>query len=236
MDGASALFDIDGTLCTMWPLHERVYASTVLNLYAIPGVNFRTAYVPGGTNKDTVRSNLEHLGCTEDFIDSKIDRVPEVMARYYEQYISTADITVLPGVPDLLERLNGEGFGMGVVTGNVLSVADLMLSKAGIYRHFDGFVITADEGETREGRMKKALMRTDSHKRGGIFYFDDSPASIEVSRKLGIIPIAVATGEISYNELLRGRPEHAFKNLLETQNVIEVLNRLKDRKKQKLRR
>jgi len=234
MDGATALFDIDGTLCTVWPLHEKAYESTISELYNIPRVNFRTAYVPGNTNKYTVRTNLEHLGCPKEFIDSKIDKVPEVIARYYEQYINTADITVLPGVVNLLGCLRSEGFRTGVVTGNASYIANLMLKKAGLFHYFSGLVVTADDGETRERRMLIALRRMGRHKRRSVFYFDDSNASIKVSRKLGIIPIAVATGEISYTELLRNGPDHTFKNLRETQKVIEVIVGLRNKNKSKI--
>ncbi|MDE1833114.1 MAG: HAD hydrolase-like protein [Candidatus Micrarchaeota archaeon] len=226
-----ANFDIDGTLLIMWGVHTAVYACTVEELYGIKGFNFREHYETGCTVQETVVSNLKHAGHSDNFINKGIARVPELMAANYQHLLSedsfASKITVLPGVIELLERLNKENILAGVITGNRSEVARLMLQRAGLSRYLL-YLSTADDGETREQRIMGAIGKAQEisgfeYEKRRVFFFDDADKSILVSRKLGIRPIAVCTGELGRDALERAKPDYLLDDLADTEGIIGIL-------------
>ncbi len=221
------LFDIDGTLLTMWPVHEKVYESAINEIYGVPNVNFRSFYRPGDTNREVVKMNLEHLGYDAEFIRKGMDRIPEAMVRYYGKYTRPEDITVLPGVLALLGALKEKKIPMGVMTGNRQQTAQILLENAKLANYFP-IISSADEGDSRESRLLYAIRRSESIfgmklNMKNVFYIDDSDHSMPAARKLGIISVAVATGEVPYARLKAANPDYAFTSLRETSAIMQML-------------
>ncbi|MHB1830455.1 MAG: HAD family hydrolase [Candidatus Micrarchaeaceae archaeon] len=221
------LFDIDGTLLTMWRVHEKAYEATINELYGVPGVNFRDSYTPGDSNEEIVRSNLSSLGYKRDFIELHIGEVAKALLRYYSMFIAPENIRILPGVNALLGRLKGKnGVSLGVVTGNREDTANMILRSAGLSSYFS-FVVGAGRDGDREQRLRLAVNEAAKPVPASaitdVFYFDDSYASIPISRKLGIISMAVATGETSYVRLADAKPDHLFKDLGDTARIMDII-------------
>ncbi|HVC57955.1 MAG TPA: HAD hydrolase-like protein [Candidatus Acidoferrales bacterium] len=222
-----ANFDIDGTIITMWGVHTKAYATTVKELYGIKDFDFRRFYKPGSTQQQAVTDNLLRMGHDIGFINKGLDRVPELMTKYYGKFITPESITILPGVVDLLKRLSAEGILAGVITGNSSSAAALILANSGLDRYF-GYVSTPDAGNTRDERMLSAVKKAQAisgikYAMGSVFYFDDSEHSIAVSRRLGIRSVAVATGETSREALAKEAPDYIMDNLSDTEAVMGIL-------------
>ncbi len=230
MNDILTMFDLDGTLITMWDVHVRAYERTINELYAIPGVNFRNSdYKPGGTYADTARMALKYLGYSDKLIDTRIEDVgPTIIRHYLTANISKTDIVVLPGVQNLLQTLDQNGACICLVTGNSSQVAEMILKASGLADRIS-FVIGSDSSRTRDGRLSNAdnmaqmVMREkyDMNKR---YFFDDSDSSIPFSGKLGIKSMAVATGEIPYNTLKAANPYRLLRDLSDTHGVLEMLS------------
>ncbi len=221
------LFDIDGTLIDMWKIHEKAYEATINELYKVPNVNCRSNYTRGDPNEDVVRSNLCALGYENGFIEPKIGQVVPTLGKYYSKFITPNDVHLLNGVKELLEGLNGKkNTTLAIVTGNREAIAKLIIDSAGISNYF-AFITGADQAEDRPRRLGMAIENANKilnvREKPDIYYFDDSYASIPVSRKLGIKSVAVATGETSYEKLQNAKPDYLFRDLSETKKVIDVL-------------
>jgi phosphoglycolate phosphatase-like HAD superfamily hydrolase len=226
-DQKLAIFDIDGTLITMWPMHEKVYESMFRELYNVPNVNFRKYYKPGESNEDDVRKSLGALGYSKDFIEPKIALVKPTMQKYYSLYGKDAEVKLLPGVNALLDKLVEEKVTAVVVTGNYHSTANFLLKKAGLTKYFP-FIIGADQSEVREKRIEEAIRMAESsngirYEPKNIFFFDDSDGSVPISRKLGITSISVATGDVSYERLKAAKPDHLLRDLSDTDGILKIL-------------
>lgn len=226
MNSKLLLFDIDGTLVTMWRVHEKAYEFTINKLYGVSGVNFRTHYTPGDSNEEVVTNNLMALGYKRNFIERKIKDVSSTIADYYSLNVSSKDIEILPGVIKLLKSIKKD-LCVGIVTGNNTTTANTMLSNAGLLEYFY-FIIGADDDNSREERLLSAIKKAEditsirfSHE--DVYYFDDSSASISISKKLGITSIAVATGDTPYEILAKAKPDYLLKNMVDTNLIIKII-------------
>lgn len=227
MSRVLTLFDLDGTLVELWDVHVKVYESMFIEVYGLHGIDFRKKYAPGGTSESTVNDVLTYLGYRRDFIDANIRQVMPALERLYVPAIKKGKVNVLPGIEELLNALQERGIPKGVVTGNRQSATDLILRKAGLDNFFL-FTATADNSEDREERLRMAIakaeyMQSCKYQRGYIYFFDDSYASIPVSRKLGIKSVAVASDEIPYERLFAAEPDYLFRNLTNIEEILKIL-------------
>lgn len=229
MSDVLALFDLDGTLITMWELHDNAYESVIHEIYGIPNVKFRESdYRPGGTSEETVRAALKHVGCLDAEIDPKIDKVVPELEEYYKTHVKKDDITILPGAKELLQKLNDNGTIACLVTGNPVEFAESVLRYSGLMRYIP-IVVGADTSATREGRITSviamATRRTGkNYAKDNIYFFDDSKFSIPVSKSLGIRSIAVATGAVPYDELEKAGPYKLLRDLNDTKEILHILS------------
>lgn len=220
------LFDLDGTLVTLWDIHYRVYEATFRELYGIPNVNFREKYVAGKAPEDIVRDVLKNRGYDDNFIEPKIPLVSSTMGKNYLPSIKDGKVEILPGVIGLLQEFSERNILCGIITGNEHPTCDAILEKAELGKYF-AFGVTASESRDRKERMRIA-MRESERIIGSkvnpydIYFFDDSYEGIEISRSLGIRHISVATGVTDYETLLKANSD-SFKSLKNTDEILKVL-------------
>lgn len=227
MNSKLLLFDIDGTLVTMWKVHEKAYEFTINKLYGVSGVNFRTHYTPGDSNEEVVCNNLIALGYKKDFIESKIKDVAPTITDYYSLNVSSKDIEILPGVIKLLKSIKKDLY-TGIVTGNNTATANTMLSNAGLLEYFS-FVIGSDKNNSREKRLLSAIKKAEDitsvrFRHEDVYYFDDSDTSIPISKKLRIKSIAVATGDTPYETLVKAKPDYLLKTMDDTAAILKIIS------------
>lgn len=228
--GKLVLMDLDGTAFEMWGIHTDVYAATMNSLFLLQNVNFLTeGYVPGESPETTVRKIAKRRGVPDAEIDQKIPLVKTTMAAYYPKAIEQGHVTVLPGVLALLTRLKDLRVVRGVVTGNYSSLAGMMLAKTGLRvgRYFE-FDVTSDDSGDRRERLRIAVRegeKTIGRKLdpADVYFFDDSDGGIDAAREVGIIPVSVATGAVSYKVLHAKNPDYAFRDLMNTNEVLKKL-------------
>lgn len=219
------IFDIDGTLIDAWGFWTKAYRQMFNQAFGVDIENFRDNYTPGDSIPQTMVSNLLAHGLSMEEIEPKLKLAEAAMVNALGT-ASPQDVRVLPGVVELLDALRNDGVTLAVVTGNTVAGGSSLLRAAGLIDYF-AFLVGSECG-SREDKLKEAISRAgkrDSvgYKPGGTYYLDDSLASIPVSRKLGVHPIAVATGETPYNELVSHGAEHVFKDLSDTKSVLNCI-------------
>lgn len=235
------LFDIDGTLIDVFPLHIAVYKEVFRNG---AGIQIRR---DEHLAREFGKPEHELLGAV--LATYGIRSPPKSLLRRLEQaYIrgilqATRHITpacVLPGVIELLNAWKKLGKTLVAISGNPKSTGNLLLSGSGLAPFFDA---TAFSNETLDG--KKVTNRADivrlgisrANKKAGarfsagqVLVVGDSPSDIHAAHSCGVDALAVATGRYSVSELNRHRPAFCLKNLARTKRKMVVTKKLSFKK------
>ena len=135
---------------------------------------------------------------------------------------------ICPGARDLLEALAREpGVQLGLETGNFREAAFLKLRKFDLDVFFEegGF---GGDWMTRTEVVADAIAKCQTlsgkvYDRREIFLIGDSTSDVEAGLANRINTLAVATGRCDVTTLKALRPTYVFKDLSNTEKVLEVL-------------
>ncbi|MDQ3036705.1 MAG: haloacid dehalogenase-like hydrolase, partial [Myxococcota bacterium] len=158
-----ALFDIDGTLVSCGGAGRRAMDFAFAAAGATPAV---TEFDFGGmTDRAIARQGLRNAGLADD--DASIDALlARYLERLHEEVPRSPAYQVLPGVPEIVDRLlELDSFAVGLGTGNLELGARVKLTRGGLHGQFafGGFgsdhedrarllAIGAERGAARLGR------------------------------------------------------------------------------------
>lgn len=196
-DGYDAyLFDIDGTLLHCKDAVHYFAFCEVLTRVAGRRVNLDGLPVQGKVDPGIVRDAFARAGVAEAVWRPQLREILEGMAAHVEAHAGEFQITVMPGVREVLAHLRGRGALLGVGTGNLQRIGWAKLQGCGLREFFafggfsDGFedrglMITAAAKEAR-----RLLGRADA----AVLVVGDTPGDIEAARAAGVEVVAVATG------------------------------------------
>lgn len=224
------LFDIDGTiLLTAGAGRRAILAALGGDVGDTAG--FDRIRFDGKTDPQIVAELLEAAGRPAPRESPQVRAVCEryvgMLARELE--LPTARTTVMPGVPALLDRLEAEpGVVLGLLTGNLAEGAALKLRSGGIApERFRVGAYGSDSGHrpdlpTIAARRAAALFGRIPHG-ADVVIIGDTPADIACGSEIDARAVGVATGAYSVAEL-QGCGAHAvFRDLRETDAVVEAI-------------
>lgn len=202
-DGWLVLLDIDGTL--VWRASAAHAQAVVEAIHEVHGqLPLKVVDAAGMTDRRIVRGMLRLAGIEDAVIDAQMDWLLAVAARRYEE-LCPDDLThtVLEGIPELLEELcRAPGVQLGLVTGNVESIAHRKLAAAQLARPLLPFVgAYGSDAEERDRLVPVAQERAAAlHGYAGrwpserTLIVGDTPHDISCARVVGAQVIAVTTG------------------------------------------
>lgn len=202
-DGWLVLLDIDGTL--VWRASAAHAQAVVEAIHEVHGeLPLQVVDAAGMTDRRIVRGILRLAGVADAAIDAEMDWLLAVAARRYEE-LCPDDLThtVLDGIPELLEELrHAPGVQLGLVTGNVESIAHRKLAAAQLARPLLPFVgAYGSDAEDRNRLVPVAQERAAAlHGFAGrwpserTLIVGDTPHDIACARVAGARVIAVTTG------------------------------------------
>lgn len=137
-------------------------------------------------------------------------------------HTTVADSTgyrVLPGVPELLQRLLDDGYLLGLVTGNVEAAAHVKLHRARLNRFFSfgGYGSDAtDRGElTRIALKRGALVYGESPSPAQAIVVGDTPHDVEGAHAAGIACVGVGSHDFNVDQLREAGADYAIASLEE---------------------
>jgi len=193
------LFDIDGTLTSAAIGHIEAHAVAYQKVFGLYGSIYMVDY-NGVTDKQITKSVLSHLGVDEATIEAKIAEHMRVMEEYYVSLKPYLHPRLLPGVSEVLQKLNeDDNVLLGNVTGNLPGIAYAKLELAGISDYFKvgGF---GDESYVRADLVKNAIekARAMGFEGDDVYVIGDTPSDIIAGIAANVKTIGVATG--SYDE------------------------------------
>jgi phosphoglycolate phosphatase len=223
------LFDIDGTLLGgMPPTHRQAICEAARQVFALPLSLDQITLTAGRTDMSIVYRVLEQAGLARSQITPALPTFFRVMETAYER-LHTADLRpyLLPGVAETLAWLEQRGAALGLVTGNLTSIAWSKLSAAGIRRYFQCGAF-GEEAEARDVLPALAAERARAcfgraFRPEATFIIGDTPFDIACGAACGFRTIAVATGLAhSFDDLDGHRPDFLLRDLSELPRLANV--------------
>jgi phosphoglycolate phosphatase len=223
------LFDIDGTLVLTGAAGLRAMNKACAELAghadALEGIP-----VAGRTDRSILADVAARAGRTLD-----AELLEELRDRYVASLREEIELpgrgtkAVMPGVRTLLDTLAGrDDVFVGLLTGNFEPGARIKLEHFDLWRYFRCGAY-GDDAADRNALVPFALERA----RGcglpdlapeHILVVGDTPHDIACARAVGAVPVGVATGTFTVEQLKATGADIVFKDLSDTGAFLELLN------------
>lgn len=220
-----ASFDIDNTLVQSSAGHVQTLIMAIKEIYGLE-TSINVINHHGMTDQEIIIRILEKYDFDGKSVRSKLKKCMDHMQLQYAQIVQSENIVILKGVFNLLTKLDQKGFLLGLVTGNLEKIARAKLKKIGI-DHFFTFGGFGSDHINRTNLIKIAIKRAE--KKFGfvadnlIFHFGDAPQDMRAAREAGVIPIGVATGIFSPDELESAGAYQVVPNLKNTDAILRLM-------------
>ena len=215
------LFDVDRTLVE-GPINNR-YTRAIENLHSVHReVNFD---LQGLTDKLILEAMLEQEGWTDKQIDTAMPDLLREMHRVYLASFEPGSVRLLPGVRELLDELQKRDITLGLITGNMESVAEIKLNDAGIWQYFSVGGYGSDPHVTRGDLVKVAVNKADFAARlDAVYAFGDTPRDIAAAHEGGVAnSVGVANGYRDTQELIDAGAKIVLPDFKDTAAVLSAL-------------
>ena len=194
------LFDIDGTLMEESPTHTASFNYVCQSIYGVK-TDIESFPRHGMTDTGILYGLLKKENVEDDQIRNGIKKAFSAMAEYVASNLKPDDYKLLENVNSVLEKLHKSTYSLGVLTGNLQTIASLRLEKAGISSYFvaGGY---GDDSRIRSDLVNHAIERFGkSIERENIYLIGDTPLDIRAARDASVNAIAVATGVYKASDL-----------------------------------
>jgi phosphoglycolate phosphatase len=198
------LFDVDGTLIDSGGAGARSWAHAFDKLYGVPA-DIGSHSEAGETDPVVARKTFE-ASVGREPMEAELARLfAAYLLRLSEEVRTSEGYRVLEGVEDLLFRLSEGGTMLGLVSGAMEGAARVKLSRADLNRFFvfGGYGSDSDERTmlTRVAIDKAAMLHGHDITPDRVFVVGDTPLDVEAARAAGAVPVAVASGRFSVEDL-----------------------------------
>lgn len=205
-------------------VHNTAYAFAMNKIY---GTGITREDLKGSdTVVRVIRETMLSQGIEERLILEDLDGCMEEMLLFYQEHIPYARIDALPGAEELLERLSDLGIPMGLVTGNMESIARLKMRLVGFDRYFSfgGYGNESDNRGNLIGiALGKAREKYSLDREFIAYHLGDSPYDITGPRGHGFKSISVATGSYPLEQLKSNNPNHLLPDLVDTERIVQII-------------
>ena len=135
-----ASFDIDNTLVQSSAGHMESLILAIKGIYGL-STSIDVINHHGMTDQEIIIKILAKHDVDDEIVRSKLKSCLNYMQVHYAQIVQSENIVILEGVFELLTKLDQNGFLLGLVTGNLETIARAKLKKIGIndFFKFGGF-------------------------------------------------------------------------------------------------
>ena len=209
------LFDIDETLVHTGGSGARSWKAAFQKIYDIPAdIGQHTS--AGETDPQVAKETFRGV----------LDRDPHVdeLSRLYAQYLlhladdiwTSEAYRVLPGAEQTLVRLGEAGVVLGLVSGAMEGAARTKLMPANLNRFFIFGAYgsdSADRPELTELAIHKATQLHEQLSPQDVYVVGDTPLDIAAARAAGAVPVGVASGHYSADQLAEAGATHVLASL-----------------------
>ncbi len=201
------LFDIDGTLISqtgasvfeMIANGESKFSFAVRKVFGL-SVNIDFSTYNGYIDKSILWDCVKNSSITKEAFEKKLPVLAQAMAEYMDTIVTdTALYHAIPTARHFLDLvMNKSGIAYGILSGNVQSIAEWKLDKAG-YNHIFQFGLYGEEADDRIELAKKVFVKADAffHEQFSpkdVSVIGDTVHDIRCGKAIGAHTIAVMTG------------------------------------------
>ncbi len=193
----SVVFDMDGTLINSIPVFLVAYERVFEKELGIKPDESAIRREFGKSSRDILRSVLEGMEVDPEKVD--VDAILAGVRKEFVDHIK--EVIVLPGVFDLLEKLEGE-YQLGLATSSRKHYTDKILHNFDLKGYFE-VVVTADDVASAKPAPDIYLLsaeRLDTEPTKCLA-FDDAVYGIMSAKAAGMKTVGVATGSSTRQEL-----------------------------------
>jgi phosphoglycolate phosphatase-like HAD superfamily hydrolase len=223
--GLSAFFDIDNTLIQSSRGHMKALLLSIEEVYGLQAridvINYH-----GMTDQEIITGILRKYEIEGATIRSRLQDCMESMPRKYARIVKSEEIVMMDGALGLISKLKQNGFILGLVTGNLEEIAHAKLKKIGIDHFFSvgGF---GSDHINRTSLVKIAIQRAAEQFNFGsrlrAFHFGDAPQDMKAGREAGVVPIGVATGVFTAEQLMSAGAQKVVPTLQDADDILGFL-------------
>ena len=223
------LFDIDGTLLSADGSGKRAIHAALMEVFGTTGPIGSYSFA-GRTDPEIVRDLLRADGIA----DAEIERgLPALWFRYIEylhREIHDMRVRALPGVPELLDRVETAGgeVVLGLLTGNIREGARIKVNAARL--GFSRFRVGAFGSDHAHRPELPAIAVERARRETGVGFsgkeiviIGDTPKDVACGEHLGVRTIATATGQHPADELRACGADYVFDDLSEVDAVWQAI-------------
>jgi len=222
------LFDIDGTLIRVRAdAHRRAIDELLGTLFdhhdGSPPVEMH-----GKTDRQIFLEIAGILGIDSATAEERVSDLDSALCAVWDRHLDASSVIVLEGVRELLDDLSArDDLRLGLLTGNLESCARRKLAPHGLDQYFP-FGAFGSDAIDRNDLPPIALDRARTL-HGLDIDFDrtliigDSHRDIACARAWGIRSLAVATGSLSVEDLLRHEPDAVCASLRDNSYIMNFL-------------
>lgn len=225
------LFDIDGTLMITKGAGSRCLRRAGRRVF---GDTFEWAEITVGTlDPQIFRELAEHNGVTDP--DASAQQFADVYLAELEAELARIgdDITLMPGIPALLDQLDtrtgpGGDVTLGLLTGNFTRASRLKLDAAQIEMQRFQVNAFAEDGQTRNDLPAVAMQRYqqltgETARPQRVVVIGDTPRDVACARHHGCVAVAVATGRYDLAQLQNAGPDLLLPDLADPAPLLALL-------------
>lgn len=220
------LFDIDGTLISTRGAGMRAIFKSLKECFGkpFPGKTWEAA---GKTDYLILKEMTHEMGVSDQNFDESYKTLRERYLGYLKENLADSQPLVMPGVTELLDRLDEKQVPLGLLTGNFKDGAVLKLDAVGLWGRF-AFGAYGDEVEKREALPALAKINIEvslGHpiSKEDIILIGDTPRDVDCARAGHCGILATATGPFSQEELKSTGTPHVVADLSDTGACMDIL-------------
>lgn len=217
------LFDIDGTLLMTNGGGSNALKLAIEREFGIETARMEVSFA-GRTDRSLLVEILQHndLPVGEDFQQ----RLRNCYTSVFPRVLASNGGRVLPGIPELLERLSRERLRCYVMTGNLHETATRKLDHFGLLHYFRG-IFGGDHDHDRD-RLAQRTVDTLRRRYGGattqdIVIIGDTPADVRCGRAIGAKVVAVCTGNFTREQLEAENPTSVHDDFSDVAALFDLL-------------
>jgi phosphoglycolate phosphatase len=222
------LWDIDGTLVRAGDVGAAIFDRAIEKTLGRPPST--RIVMSGKTDPQIVLEYLAQFDVADPHthLPSILEGIEDELAA--QAHVITALGTVMPGVAEILPRLDADAdVDQTVLTGNIAPNAMVKVAAFGLDRwlHLEMGAYGSDHADRNElvpiavHKVKAALGH--SYTPDEIWVVGDAPNDLACARAAGVRCLLVATGRPSFDELSALHPDVLRPDLSDVDDILEIL-------------